>query len=213
MSGSTLPMVVVVDDDELIRGMIQRLCATVGIDAQCFASVEAMQSAIDSETPGVLLLDLRLPGLSGVPAIERCADRFPRMNVISMSAHADARTVMRALRAGAIDFFDKPFAKQELLEAIQTALSHPVDGRPRPETGEVSVNQVAALVTSLTRQQLAVVELLASGVAEDDLPEALELHPRSTRRHKQNALAKLGLESVDVSLLQAALQKFKAARR
>lgn len=203
--------VAIVDDDEDVRAALVALCRSVDIESRAFADLAEFEATCDPQVKGCVVLDLRLPGLGGLPAIERVGERFPGMVIISVSGHADARTVVRALRAGVFDFFDKPFSNQEMLDAVQAAIW---TSRERLSGGaSASANEVALLMRSLTRKQRAVVELYAAGAAEAEIAAQLDIHPRTIQRHLQNALDRLQLSSADRSLLALSLARDKNAGR
>ncbi|MFC3225773.1 response regulator transcription factor [Marinibaculum pumilum] len=189
MSGTGV--LVVVDDNEAVRATVAMLGGSVGLDVVEFASVRQMDEGLPRDVRGCLLLDMRLPGLSGIPAIHHVASNYPGLVIMVFSGHADARTVVRALRAGAVDFFDKPFSNQELLEAVQAAIAGqaeaPWHGRPAV-TADLSV-----LMRTLTRKQRTIVEMYRAGLGERTIAAKLDLHPRSVQRHLQNAVERLGV--------------------
>lgn len=116
------PLVAIIDDDTSVRGALLGLMKAEGIPAQAFASAEEFLGSDAAATAGCLVTDLRMPGMSGLELQARLTARAAGIPVIFITAHGDAETRARALRAGAIRFFQKPFDDQELLDGIRVAL-------------------------------------------------------------------------------------------
>lgn len=193
-------VVVVVDDDPAVRESIVRLCASVALTALSYTELAALEADPRMPLRGCMVLDMRLPGLGGIPAVERVRSRYPGFAVICVSEFADARTVIRALRAGVVDFFDKPFSGNELLESIQLALKHelavPVGQAPR------SAGEYRRLLNTLTRRQKDVLKLFGTGADEREIAYRLGLHLRTVQRHLRKALAALEISPDDRHLIE-----------
>ena len=192
-------VIAIVDDDDAARSAISILCRSVGLEPKEFSDISQMEAELTSDDTGCVVLDLRLPRLGGIPAVERVCSRFPMMSVVAISGYADARTVVRALRAGAVDFFDKPFSNQEFLEAVQAAVANRHHGlRPAvSQRGGRGLPDLELLSKALTRKQVMVLSLFGSGLEEEQIAESVDLHPRSVRRHLQRGLQTLELTKVD----------------
>ena len=172
-----------------------------------FNDIAQLEAQLSPSHAGCIILDLRLPRLGGIPAVRHVCSQFPKMAVIAISGYADARTVVRALRAGAVDFFDKPFSNQEFLESVQEAMSD-TRGGPHPtywSHSQASRANLELLARSLTRKQRLVLSHFGAGLDEDRIAEEVGLHPRSVRRHIQNGLQKLGLGRSDRSAIASLL--------
>ena len=118
----TRAVVFVVDDDESVRGSLKRLIRSLGLAVEAFASAEDFLSSPDAAAADCLILDVRMPGLSGLDLQQRLAQAGSRIPIIFISAHDDHEARSRAMKAGAIAFLQKPFDEEDLLEAICTAL-------------------------------------------------------------------------------------------
>lgn len=116
--------VFVVDDDDQLRQSLQVLLASVGFRVEAFASGEAFLECDRGDAPGCLILDVQMPGMDGLALLERLAAQQSPLAVIMLTAHAGIRTVVRALRARAFEFFEKPCAGQQLIDLVHQALEH-----------------------------------------------------------------------------------------
>src|SRR5215475_13506606 len=119
---SEIPLIAVVDDDEAIREAVQSLLRSVGLRAAVFASAEDFLQSDQLQAMDCLIVDVRMPRMSGIELQRQLATAHNSMPIIFISAHGDAETRARALRAGAVAFLDKPFSDEVLLRAIQAAL-------------------------------------------------------------------------------------------
>src|SRR5260370_34693634 len=140
--GEAEPTVVVIDDDEEIREGLQGLLGSVGLGVELFASVQEFLGSARPDRPGCLVLDVRLPGRSGLDFNDDLARSNGHMPVIFISGHADVPMSVRAMKAGAVEFLTKPVRPQDLLDAIQRALDQ---DRVRPQADQA----VAELPPSL----------------------------------------------------------------
>lgn len=192
-----MSIVHIIDDDAAVRDVIRILCRSISIQVQEYASIEAFEQSDDSHLPGCALLDMRLPRLGGLPGVQHIRRHYPALPVIGMSAHATTRTVALAMKAGAVDFFDKPFVAQELLDSIQETLARADNTRNTPE--------LAIRLELLSRTQREVLALLTQGLTEDEAAARLSLHKKSVQRHRRNALEKLRLTVGEEHLLQGLL--------
>lgn len=192
-----MSIVHIIDDDAAVRDVIRILCRSISIQVQEYASIEAFEQSDVSHLPGCALLDMRLPRLGGLPGVQHIRRHYPALPVIGMSAHATTRTVALAMKAGAVDFFDKPFVAQELLDSIQETLARADNTRNTPE--------LAIRLELLSRTQREVLALLTQGLTEDEAAARLSLHKKSVQRHRRNALEKLRLPVGEEHLLQGLL--------
>lgn len=119
----TLPIVFVVDDEATVGVSIKRLLQSVGLEARHFTSASEFLRAKRPDAPGCIVLDVRLPDLSGLDLQQELAKANVDLPVIFITGHADIRMTVRAMKAGAVEFLTKPFREQELLEAVQRAIS------------------------------------------------------------------------------------------
>jgi FixJ family two-component response regulator len=192
-----LNIVHVIDDDSAVRDVIRILCRSISAQVREYPSIEAFDQSSDHALAGCILLDMRLPKLGGLPGVQHIRKNYPAQPVIGMSAHATTRTVALAMKAGAVDFFDKPFVPQDLLDSIQEALSKTRDAQVPAE-----LNIRLELLSRTQRQVLA---LLAQGSSEDEAATALSLHKKSMQRHRRHAWTSSSSRQVRSTCLQACL--------
>jgi two-component system response regulator FixJ len=193
-----LAVVHVVDDDSAVRDVVRILCRSIAIQVEEYPSIEAFDQSHDSPRQGCVLLDLRLPKLGGLPGVQHIRRNYPLLPVIVMSAHATTRTVAQAMKAGAVDFFDKPFVSQDLLDSIQEALALSYSAQMPKE--------LSIRLELLSRTQRQVLSLIADGASDEQAAAALSLHKKSIQRHRRNALAKLMLKPGEEHLVQGLLK-------
>jgi two-component system, LuxR family, response regulator FixJ len=193
-----LGIVHVIDDDSAVRDVIRILCRSISAQVREYSSIEAFDDSSEGVLSGCILLDMRLPKLGGLPGVQHIRKNYPALPVIGMSAHATTRTVAMAMKAGAVDFFDKPFVPQDLLDSIQEALAR---SRDTQVPQELNIR-----LELLSRTQRQVLTLLAQGCSEEEAASALSLHKKSVQRHRRNALEKLKLSAGEEHLLKGLLE-------
>lgn len=183
--------VYLVDDDAAVRDALCLLLSTVGIDVTAFSGPEAFLAALPELAPGCLILDIRMPAISGLKLQERLAESGVTWPTVVISGHGDIEACRRAFRNGAIDFLSKPVDEQDLIDAIQkgqAALERAVaEAAERSET--------VAILASLTPRESEVLSLVARGFSSRDIAAALEVSPRTVESHRAAIGAKLGTSS------------------
>ena len=121
--------VFIIDDDEAVRDSLRMLLRSVGLPVTCFESAQTFLDEINLNTPGCLVLDIRMPGLSGMELAQRMRDQDSLMPIIFITGHGDVPMAVEAMKMGALDFLQKPFRDQDLLDRIQQALQYDADRR------------------------------------------------------------------------------------
>src|SRR5271155_3776245 len=164
-TAQTDSIVFVVDDDASIRDAVKSLLKSVGLRAEAFGSTEDFVKAARPEIPSCLVLDVRLPGMSGLEFQEELTKTGIRIPIIFVTAHGDIPMTSRAMKAGAIEFLPKPFQKQELLNAIHQALKR--DRETREE--EAGLSKLRARFESLTEREREVMGLVATGLMNKEV--------------------------------------------
>ncbi|MEV8469047.1 response regulator [Fluviibacterium sp. DFM31] len=183
--------VYLVDDDAAVREALCLLLSTVGIHATGFASPQAFLQALPSLAPGCLVLDIRMPAISGLKLQEQLRAARVDWPTVVISGHGDIEACRRAFRNGALDFLSKPVDEQDLIDAVQkgqTALE-----RVLAQTAERRETQ--ALIAGLTPREREVLSLVASGFATREIAGALDVSPRTVESHRAAIGAKLGTTS------------------
>src|SRR5580704_425138 len=165
----TLATVFIVDDDDAICDGLCNLLESVGINAERFGSAEEFVARSQEDHPGCLLLDARLPGMTGVEFQERLIRSGIRIPIIFMTAHGDVPMVRKVMKAGAVEFLTKPFEKEELLAAIQHAFE--MDRLRRIERQEL--NAIQSRLDLLTPREREVMALVTSGLLNKQIAAEL----------------------------------------
>lgn len=182
------PTVFVVDDDEAMRDSLQWLLRSVGLAVDCFASAEAFLAAYDPRRPGCLVLDVRMPGMSGLELQQRLADQGSALPVIVITGHGDVPMAVRAMKAGAIDFIEKPFNNQALLERVGAA----VRASTASLAEQAQAREIRARLEALTPREREVAWAVAAGKQNKAIAFELGISPKTVEVHRHNAMEKMG---------------------
>jgi len=191
MTDSSSPTVFVVDDDAAVRDSIAELVASVGLRAETYASAPTFLDAFGPERPGCLVLDVRMAEMSGLALQQRLNALGAAMPVIVLTGHGDVPMAVEAMKGGALDFLQKPYREQDLLDSINAALSEDAATR-RSKAGAESFAQRRA---TLTEREREVLEHLLAGRTSKEIARALSISPRTAEAHRHNLLQKFGAGS------------------
>jgi FixJ family two-component response regulator len=186
------PFVFVVDDDVSVREGLARLFRSVQLSVEVFASAKDFLANKHPDVPSCLVLDVRLPGLSGFDFQIELIKADIRIPIIFITGHGDIPMTVRAMKAGAIDFLAKPFREQDLLEAVATAIQ-------RDKARREHENTVADLKThfaSLTSREREIMALVASGLMSKQIAARIELSEITVKVHRSHIMKKMGARSV-----------------
>ena len=186
------PMVFVVDDDEAVRSALKLLLKSVGLTAQALPSAQQFLATYDPLQPGCLVLDVRMPGMSGLELQEHLNLKGAVIPVIFITGHGDVPMAVEAMQQGAFDFLQKPFRDQDLIDRIQKALAK--DKQNRAELGERSRNRER--FESLTPREREVLALVASGKPNKVMAGDLGLSQRTVEIHRARVMEKMGVSSL-----------------
>jgi len=188
---SPKPLIHVVDDDDSLRSALLLLLSAGGFEARGYGSAGDFLLNPLPDRPGCVLLDLRLPGPSGLDLQEALRDKGIRLPVIFLTGHADVPTSVRAMKTGAVDFLAKPVGRETLFEALQRALA--LDAAGRADRAEAS--RLRARFANLTPREREVFELVVAGRLNKQIAGQLGIAERTVKADRAQVLAKLGVGS------------------
>ncbi len=187
-------VVFVVDDDPSVRHAIKRLVESVGLQVELFASAQEFLRSERPDVPSCLVLDIRLPGISGLDFQRQLVEANIRIPIVFITAHGDIPMTVRAMKAGAVEFLTKPFRDQDLLDAIHLALER--DSARREQEAEIeSKGRSQPLVDSLTAREREVLRLLAEGKSNKEVATRLNISVRTVENHRAAIMDKLHLRA------------------
>jgi len=187
-----VPTVYIVDDDDAVREALGALLGSVCLLYESFASAEAFLAEANSQMRGCLLLDVRMPGMGGLELQRTLQDQGVALQVVIITGHGDVPMAVRALKAGAADFIEKPFNEQDLLDRIQVCLK---DDQNLWHTRQAQ-DEAAARFGTLTPRERAVMELLAAGDHTKKIAAQLNIQDRTVDVHRFNIMHKVGARTL-----------------
>ena len=186
------PIVFVVDDDPSVRRSIKRLIGSVGLQVELFGSAQEFLLSKRPDAPSCLVLDIRLPGISGLDFQHELAEANIHIPIIFITAHGDIPMTVRAMKAGAVEFLTKPFREQDLLDAIQPALER--DRARRQGDAEIAVFRER--FESLTPREREVLPWVVSGLLSKQIADAIGTSEASVKVHRSQLMRKMAADSV-----------------
>jgi FixJ family two-component response regulator len=186
------PTIFVVDDDASVRDAISNLLESVGVRAKVFASTEAFWKAPRPDAPSCIVLDVRLPGASGLEFQEMLIKNGVSIPIIFITAHGDVPMTSRAMKAGAIEFLMKPFQKEELLAAVRHGLER---DRVRREV-EAEISALESRVAQLTQREREVMDLVVTGLINKEIGAQLGLSEITVKIHRSRMMQKMEASSL-----------------
>jgi two-component system response regulator FixJ len=196
MSDEELRLVHLVDDDEAIRRSVGFMLKTSGFHVRTYQSgVDLLKSAGNLE-PGCILLDIRMPGMDGLEVQAALRDKGITLPVIVMTGHGDVTLAVQAMKAGALDFIEKPFEKAVLLSALE----HGIDRLKRSAANVERADEAAVRLQALTPRERDVLDGLAKGLPNKTIAYDLGISPRTVEIHRANLMSKLEVKSLSEAL-------------
>ena len=190
--GDHEPVVIVIDDDELVRGAISDLLRSVGLQAKLFASVPDFLKWKLPDAPSCLVLDVRLPGLSGLDFQSELNKENLPLPIVFMTGHGDIPMSVRAIKGGAVDFLTKPFRDQDMLDAVQAGLEQ---DRKRRKTANVTL-QLRSTFDLLTPREQEIMKLVTAGLMNKQIAGETGVSVVTVKFHRGNVMRKMGAKSV-----------------
>lgn len=184
--------VYVLDDDAAVRRGVSRLLQVAGFTVSAHASASEFLRALRTDSPGCLLLDLKMPDVSGLDLLERLNSLAPMLGVVMMTGHGDVPSSVRAMKLGAVDFLSKPVSEATLIEAIGSALERSVERF----NAHVELDAVRARLDSLTRREREVCHLVAQGLLNKQIAGEIGTSEKTVKVHRARVMSKLQVESV-----------------
>ncbi len=189
---SLSPLIQLVDDDAAVRESLALLITTVGLRVQTWADPHSFMAAFDRTSIGAIVLDVRMPGTSGLTVLEQLLAEAADQPVIMLTGHGTVDMCRRAFKAGAAEFLEKPVHDEILIEALQSAVRQHVRSRERLQADQEARERFA----QLSGREREVLGLIVEGLTNKEIGRALELSPRTVETHRSNLFAKLGAESL-----------------
>jgi len=189
---SERPLVLIVDDDERIRASLQELMLSAGIDSRSFASTRELLESSIPDRPGCFILDVRMPGASGLDLQNHLAEMRDAKPVIFLTGHGDVPMTVRAMKAGAIDFLTKPVRDQTLLDAVAAGIARDVEQRASSRVVRRHIDRFA----TLTPRERQVFREVALGRLNKQIAFDLGISEVTVKLHRSNVMRKMDAKSV-----------------
>ncbi|MBP6006149.1 MAG: response regulator transcription factor [Rhodoferax sp.] len=192
MNAPLSPLIHLIDDDEAVRTSLALLIGTVGLRVQTWADPQEFMRSFDRQSIGAIVLDVRMPGISGLTVLDALVAQGVDYPVIMLTGHGTVELCRRALKSGATEFLEKPVDDDVLLEALQNAVRQHVRSRERHQASRQARERYA----QLSEREREVLGLIMEGLTNKDIGRALGLSPRTVETHRANLFAKLQVESL-----------------
>ena len=186
------PLIHLIDDDAAVRSSLALLIGTVGLRVQCWSDPQAFLAGFDRQGVGAIVLDVRMPGISGLAVLEQLKAQGMDQPVILLTGHGTVDMCRRAFKSGAAEFLEKPVDDEQLLEALQQAVRQHVRSRERHRADRQARERHA----QLSEREREVLAMIVAGLTNKEIGRALTLSPRTVETHRANLFAKLEAESL-----------------
>jgi RNA polymerase sigma factor (sigma-70 family) len=185
-------LVHVIDDDASFRTAVARRLKLAGYDVETYSSAQQLLDRLpDAETPGCILLDVQMPGLSGLELQSRLIERGSMLPIVFVTGYADTPTTVRAIKAGAEDFLTKPASSEQLIDAIERAMARYEAARHQRS----EFNSLRGLVATLTPRERQVFNLIVRGKINKQIAHELGTTERTVKAHRHQVMAKMQVHS------------------
>ncbi|ODR97630.1 two-component system response regulator [Methyloceanibacter superfactus] len=201
------PIVHIVDDDEAVRRSLAFMLGSAGLAVRVYDSATAFLDGIDTLQTGCLITDVRMPEMSGIELLQRIRERLPSLPAIVITGHGDVPLAVEAMKAGAIDFIEKPFDEEAILNAVKAALE---------QTGDEVDGDLAAVnarLASLSERERQVLEGLVAGHPNKAIANGLGISPRTVEVYRANLMTKMEANSLSELIRMAILAHVPGSHR
>jgi RNA polymerase sigma factor (sigma-70 family) len=192
MNAPLSPLIHLIDDDDAVRAGLALLIGTVGLRVQAWADPQEFMRGFDRQGIGAIVLDVRMPGISGLTVLDQLVEQGVDQPVIMLTGHGTVVLCRRAFKSGATEFLEKPVDDEVLLEALQNAVRQHVRSRERHQANRQAREHYA----QLSEREREVLGLIVEGLTNKEIGRALGLSPRTVESHRANLFAKLQVESL-----------------
>jgi RNA polymerase sigma factor (sigma-70 family) len=186
------PLIQLIDDDAAVRDSLALLIGTVGLRVQTWADPQEFMRSFDRQSIGAIVLDVRMPGISGLTVLDTLVAQGVDQPVIMLTGHGTVELCRRAFKSGAAEFLEKPVDDEVLLEALQNAVRQHVRSRERHQANQ----QAREHYTQLSEREREVLGLIVEGLTNKEIGRALGLSPRTVETHRANLFSKLQVDSL-----------------
>ena len=194
------PTVFIVDDDDAVRRFLSGLVQSINLRVEVHASAQDFLDAYEPGCPGCLLLDVRMPGMSGLELQRELAGQSIDLPVIILTGHGNVPVAVQAMKAGAVDFIEKPFNNELLLDRIQTVVAQSVQA----DCARAKRNEILNRLKSLTPRERQVFDLVVAGEVNKSIAHHLSISEKTVEIHRANVMNKMGAKSL-ASLVKMAI--------
>lgn len=186
------PTVFIVDDDQGMRDSLERILTSMHLPVESFASAEEFLAKYDAARPGCLVLDVRMPGMSGIELQAKLKEKGRALPIIIITGFGDVPMAVACMKHGAIDFIEKPFRAEPLLASIRRALEHDSTGRAAEQIRE----EARRKLSPLTPREMAVLDKLVLGKGVKEIAADFGLSYKTVQTHRAHVMEKTGIDSL-----------------
>jgi two-component system response regulator FixJ len=186
------PAVFVVDDDPAMRESLRWLIESIGVSVQTYCDAHDFLNAYEPGRVGCLVLDVRMPGLSGLELQDELAARGSKLPIILITGYAEVRMAVRGMKAGAIDFIEKPFSDQDLLDKVRLA----IERHRRLRAEEIELAEISSRLARLTQREQEVLDRVILGKSNKVIAEELHITTKTVEVHRARLMGKLKVKTV-----------------
>jgi len=197
----------IVDDDEAVRQSLAFLLGSAGLTVRLYDSASAFLAGLSAVKSGCLVTDMRMPDMTGIELLQQLRAKACRLPAIVITGHGDVPLAVEAMKAGAVDFIEKPFDQETILHAVQVALERSFEGEGREDPA------VAARLATLSERERQVLEGLVAGHPNKTIAYDLGISPRTVEVYRANLMTKMGARSLSELIRMAIIAEVAPTRR